>query len=106
SALIHTAEHARMTLSLHDALPILPRGETFNWVDKVSIELTTLMLATLFDFPLEDRRLLTHWSNVATSNKAVDPRAPSPEERLAEDRKSTRLNSSHVKISYAVFCLK
>src|SRR5690606_41277335 len=25
---------------------------------------------------------------------------------LAEDRKSTRLNSSHVKISYAVFCLK
>jgi len=65
-------------------LDSLPRGETFNWVDKVSIELTTLMLATLFDFPLEDRRLLTHWSNVATSNKAVDPRAPSPEERLAE----------------------
>jgi hypothetical protein len=29
----------------------LPRNETFNWVDKVSIELTTLMLATLFDFP-------------------------------------------------------
>jgi cytochrome P450 len=67
-------------------LDSLPRGETFNWVDKVSIELTTLMLATLFDFPLEDRRLLTHWSNVATSNKAVDPRAPSPEERLAELR--------------------
>ena len=28
----------------------LPRNETFNWVDKVSIELTTQMLATLFDF--------------------------------------------------------
>src|SRR5690606_41689712 len=27
-------------------------------------------------------------------------------QRLEEDRKSTRLNSSHVKISYAVFCLK
>ena len=43
----------------------LPVGETFNWVDKVSIELTTQMLATLFDFPFEDRRLLTHWSDVA-----------------------------------------
>ncbi len=43
----------------------LPVGETFNWVDRVSIELTTQMLATLFDFPFEDRRLLTHWSDVA-----------------------------------------
>jgi len=62
----------------------LPRNETFNWVDRVSIELTTLMLATLFDFPLEDRRLLTHWSDVATANKDMDPNAPSPEERRAE----------------------
>ena len=30
----------------------LPRGETFDFVDRVSIELTTQMLATLFDFPL------------------------------------------------------
>ena len=45
-----------------DALPV---GETFNWVDKVSIELTTQMLATLFDFPFEDRSKLTHWSDVA-----------------------------------------
>ena len=43
----------------------LPVNETFNWVDRVSIELTTQMLATLFDFPFEDRRLLTHWSDVA-----------------------------------------
>ncbi len=42
----------------------LPEGETFDWVDKVSIELTTLMLATLFDFPLEDRRKLTRWSDI------------------------------------------
>ncbi|MBO4227669.1 cytochrome P450 [Bradyrhizobium neotropicale] len=45
----------------------LPRNETFNWVDKVSIELTTQMLATLFDFPFEDRRLLSYWSDVAIS---------------------------------------
>ena len=45
----------------------LPVGETFNWVDRVSIELTTQMLATLFDFPFEDRRKLTRWSDVATA---------------------------------------
>ncbi len=45
----------------------LPRGETFNWVDRVSIELTVQMLATLFDFPQEDRRLLSHWSDCATA---------------------------------------
>lgn len=44
----------------------LPRGETFDWVDKVSIELTTMMLATLFDFPWEDRRKLTFWSDLST----------------------------------------
>jgi cytochrome P450 len=45
----------------------LPRGETFDWVDRVSIELTTQMLATLFDFPFEQRRKLTYWSDVATT---------------------------------------
>jgi cytochrome P450 len=45
----------------------LPIGETFDWVDKVSIELTTQMLATLFDFPFEERRKLTYWSDVATA---------------------------------------
>jgi len=45
----------------------LPIGETFNWVDRVSIELTTQMLATLFDFPFEERRKLTYWSDVATA---------------------------------------
>lgn len=45
----------------------LPVGETFNWVDRVSIELTTQMLATLFDFPFEDRQKLTRWSDVATA---------------------------------------
>lgn len=47
-------------------LDSLPRGEVFDWVDNVSIELTTMMLATLFDFPFEERRKLTRWSDVAT----------------------------------------
>ena len=47
-----------------NVLDSLPEGETFDWVDQVSIELTTLMLATLFDFPLEDRRKLTFWSDI------------------------------------------
>ncbi len=49
-------------------LDSLPVGETFDWVDKVSIELTTQMLATLFDFPFEERRKLTRWSDVATGS--------------------------------------
>ncbi|HYD87411.1 MAG TPA: cytochrome P450 [Vitreimonas sp.] len=48
-------------------LDSVPKGEVFNWVDKISIELTTQMLATLFDFPWEDRRKLTRWSDVATA---------------------------------------
>ncbi len=46
----------------------LPRDETFDWVERVSVALTTQMLATLFDFPFEERTKLTHWSNVATVN--------------------------------------
>ena len=50
--------------SILDGLPV---GEEFDWVDAVSIELTTQMLATLFDCPFGDRRLLTRWSDVATA---------------------------------------
>ncbi|MFT6433628.1 MAG: cytochrome P450 [Candidatus Azotimanducaceae bacterium] len=45
-------------------LDSLPEGEEFDWVGTVSIELTTMMLATLFDFPFEDRSKLTRWSDV------------------------------------------
>jgi cytochrome P450 len=48
-------------------LDSLPIGEPFDWVDKVSIELTTMTLATLFDFPFEERRKLTRWSDVVTA---------------------------------------
>lgn len=45
----------------------LPVGEDIDWVDKVSIELTTMTLATLFDFPWEERRKLTRWSDITTA---------------------------------------
>ena len=61
----------------------LPLGETFNWVDRVSIELTTQMLATLFDFPFEDRRKLTRWSDVATAAPGTGI-VESEEQRRAE----------------------
>ena len=50
-----------------DILENLPVGETFNWVQEVSIELTGRMLATLFDFPYEERHKLIHWSDIATA---------------------------------------
>ncbi|HLZ83744.1 MAG TPA: cytochrome P450 [Caulobacteraceae bacterium] len=52
-------------------LDSLPRNETFNWVELVSKELTTQMLATLFDFPWEDRHLLPYWSDVTTTTDIV-----------------------------------
>lgn len=48
-----------------ELLDSLPRGEVFDWVETVSIELTTGMLAILFGFPWEDRHLLTFWSDWA-----------------------------------------
>src|SRR2546429_4209233 len=55
-----------------ECLDNLPRDEVFDWVDRVSIELTTQMLAVLFDFPWEDRRKLTRWSDVATTLPGPD----------------------------------
>lgn len=49
----------------------LPVNEEINWVEHVSKELTTQMLATLFDFPFEDRHLLPYWSDVATTSETV-----------------------------------
>ena len=67
-----------------DILENLPRGEEFDWVDRVSIELTTRMLATLFDFPYADRRKLTWWSEVATVDLASGGVIDTEEKRLAE----------------------
>lgn len=48
-----------------DVLDNLPLDTPFNWVDKVSVELTARMLATLLDFPYEKRRKLVYWSDLA-----------------------------------------
>lgn len=66
-----------------DILDSLPVGETFDWVDRVSIEQTTQMLATLFDFPWEERRKLTRWSDVATAGPGAGI-VESEEQRRAE----------------------
>ena len=79
-ALMESTIRARTAKVLDD----LPRNETFDWVERVSTELTTQMLATLFDFPFEDRKLLTWWSDVATSVPEVDHLVASQEARLAE----------------------
>src|SRR5690606_39358881 len=90
-SLIATATTDTDTLSLHDALPILIR---------------------LNAPPRED-----HGGPTATTPPRSDDRTPTTSRfrlshrlrrglRHGRDRKSTRLNSSHVKISYAVFCLK
>jgi cytochrome P450 len=49
-------------------LDALPRNETFDWAERVSTDLTNMMLATLFDFPSEDRMKLSWWSDVAIAN--------------------------------------
>ena len=68
-----------------DILDNLPVGETFNWVDKVSIELTARMLATLFDFPYQDRRKLTYWSDITTSSPQIMGDAGLPAAERAEE---------------------
>lgn len=50
-----------------EILEELPVGETFNWVERLSKELTTQILAKLFDFPWEERHSLTRWSDVAVT---------------------------------------
>jgi cytochrome P450 len=68
-----------------DILDNLPVGETFNWVDLVSVELTARMLATLFDFPYADRRKLTWWSDVTTSSPQIMGDAGLPAEVRARE---------------------
>ncbi len=67
-------------------LDSLPVGEQFDWVDRVSIELTTQMLATLFDFPFDERRKLTRWSDVATAAPMPGGIVESVEQRQSELR--------------------
>ena len=66
-------------------LDALPRHEIFDWAERVSTDLTTMMLATLFDFPWEDRMKLSCWSDVAIANvESPDAVVHSEDERYDE----------------------
>jgi cytochrome P450 len=88
SPIVAPANLARLEATIRERaariLDGLPIGEEFDWVPRVSIELTTQMLATLFDFPFEDRRLLTWWSDMATGDPDGNGPVTSWEQRLAE----------------------
>ena len=62
----------------------LPRGEPFDWVERVSKDLTGMMLATMLDWPQERRGDLLYWSDVATANlHAPEPLVRTEDERYA-----------------------
>ncbi len=65
-----------------EILDSLPVGETFNWVDRVSINLTTQMLATLFGFPFEERHKLTYWSDLAAGSPEMAGGTVDEEEQM------------------------
>ncbi len=64
-------------------LDALPDGETIDWVDRVSIEVTTQMLAALFGMPMEDNRKLARWSDLASGTTQTGAR-PTREQRARE----------------------
>ena len=85
TALSHLAAEIRARTA--DVLRGLPVGTTFDWVARVSAELTTTMLATLLDMPSADRTKLTGWANWMSSIEMVhDPEKH--EERLAKMREA------------------
>ncbi|HQC92215.1 MAG TPA: cytochrome P450 [Microbacteriaceae bacterium] len=80
--------------NLHDLEPLireriagildgLPIGEEFDWVDKVSMELTAMTLATLFNYPQERRRELTFWSDCMNVTPGPGEVVETQEERMA-----------------------
>jgi cytochrome P450 len=76
------SEIARLATSIRERtvtrLESLPRGEVFDWTKEVAIDLTTDMLAILFDFPWEERHKLALWSDAITSLEMIKDR---PQER-------------------------
>ncbi|MEZ5689655.1 MAG: cytochrome P450 [Caenibius sp.] len=65
-----------------EVLDSLPVGKEFDWVHSVSIPLTTAMIATLFDFPWEERHKLPVWSDWAAKiDIGPDPQLNAERER-------------------------
>ncbi|RBP08555.1 hypothetical protein DFR50_12537 [Roseiarcus fermentans] len=75
--------HDLIRSRIRDTLDGLPLDEPFDWVDRVSVELTAQMLATLFDFPFEERRKLSYWSDVGTAIPVPGGLVESEEQREA-----------------------
>src|SRR5207302_11253536 len=93
----HTAPTETSTLSLHDALPISTPHARHHGARQASVALHHLSVGLATDHRLEVAHQAREW--IGADHGADDI-------MRGGDRKSTRLNSSHVKISYAVFCLK
>ena len=56
---------------VQEVLDGLPEGTPFDWVDTVSIELTSRMLATLLDFPYDERRKLVYWTDTVAGSASA-----------------------------------
>ncbi len=65
-----------------DILDSLPTGEVIDWVSAVSVELTSMTLATILDFPLEDRAKLPYWSDLAAGTEEISGGNVDPQERI------------------------
>lgn len=74
----------RVRAEANAILDSLPVGETFDWVDRVAIELTGRVLAELMDFPREERRLLTYWSDIVNVDLHVGGEINTEEKRYAK----------------------
>jgi cytochrome P450 len=86
-----TADTRQRTGDVLDSLPI---GKPFDWVDLVSIELTTQMLAIFFDFPWEERRNLTLWSDILGDIEQFD----TEEERVARRAVAWEMGGAFMKL--------
>ena len=73
-----------------DVLDNLPLNQPFDWVENVSIELTARMLATLLDFPYEERHKLVEWSDAAGGGRETTGGENSTEELFSIARDAAR----------------
>lgn len=74
----------RVRQEANSILDSLPVGETFDWVDRVAIELTGRVLAELMDTPRDERRLLTYWSDIVNVDLEVGGEINTEEKRYAK----------------------
>src|SRR5690606_41852206 len=94
-----TATTEIYTLSLHDALPILANSS----IGVLTILYNIILISSNNLYFSSIKLLLSIFHVIINSQSGISPFV---NKFSISDRKSTRLNSSHVKISYAVFCLK